>query len=235
MQKLFKSKLFLGGLCLLLAAGIAFLVLPRFYSAQSKTVNAVTMRQDAAEGTVITEEMLTTSEIGAFGLPDKIILDKKDVVGRVAVDKLYAGELLWKGRVLTQEEYRSRAGAAGESLQAGQRLVTLAFPATASAVAGVLRAGNRVDVYECVQNQETKKYESTKVFTSLYVYDVLNKDLESLNDLDQKKESAVIEEDTDYDFIPAYIVFRCNPTEAETLISLNWAKSFHLALSGSEG
>ena len=64
-MNILKSKAFLGGICLLLAAGIAFFVIPRFYNNQKATVTVIKATQEIAEGTTITESMVTTSEVGA--------------------------------------------------------------------------------------------------------------------------------------------------------------------------
>ena len=45
MAKVFKSKIFLGIICLILAAAIAFLVLPNFYASKSVTTHAVKLAE----------------------------------------------------------------------------------------------------------------------------------------------------------------------------------------------
>ena len=46
MGKVFKSKIFLGVVCIVLAALIAFLLLPKFYASKSVTTNAVKLNED---------------------------------------------------------------------------------------------------------------------------------------------------------------------------------------------
>ena len=95
MTKLFRSKAFLGSICLVLAAAIAFLLLPRFYASQSATINVVRVTQDVPAGTVITSTMLITTEAGAYGLPEKVVTSEDEAVGKVATETLYTGEMLW--------------------------------------------------------------------------------------------------------------------------------------------
>ena len=75
MLKLFRNKLFIGAMCLLLSGALAFGLLPRLYGAQSGTTEIAKLRQTVEYGTVITEEMLTVAEVGSYGLPDTVVTD----------------------------------------------------------------------------------------------------------------------------------------------------------------
>ena len=44
MAKVFKSKIFLGAICIILAAVLTFVALPSFYSSKSETTNAVKLK-----------------------------------------------------------------------------------------------------------------------------------------------------------------------------------------------
>ncbi len=69
----------------------------------------------------------------------------------------------------------------------------------------------------------------------MYVYDVLNSKMESLNDLDAKQNATPTENETSYDFKPVYVVFRCSEEQAQTLIRLEKAKTLYLTLKNTEG
>lgn len=228
-MKVFKSKAFLGALCILLAAVIAFAVLPRFYKAQAETTYVVRATQDVPEGTELTKGMLTLSEVGAYGLSEKVVRSEEEAVGQIAAENLFAGEYLMQNRVISVEEYAKRTEAKTKGLGQGNCLVTLKFPTASSGLAGVLRAGNIVDVYECREDEE-KNVAVWKILPAMYVYSVLNQDLEPLDELDEKKEQA-LEDDTDYDFEPAYVVFRCTEEQAITLIRLEKQEALHLTLA----
>lgn len=234
MTKLFKSKAFLGAVCLVLAAAIAFLLLPGFYASQSATVTVVRLAQEVPAGTVITSDMLTITEVGAYGLPEKIVTSEDEAVGKVAAETLYTGEMLWQERLLSEEDYLASEEARTKELSTGICLVTLELPSTSSGIAGVLRAGYIVDVYECTANEDAS-YSITKCLSSMYVYDVLNSNLESLNDLDEKQNAATAEDETSYDLKPVYVVFRCTEDQAQTLIRLEQAESLYLTLKNAEG
>ena len=234
MLKIFKSKTFIGIICLLLAAVIAFLLLPRFYSARATVRNVVRVSKDVPAGTTLTADMLSTAEVGAYGLSEKTVASVGDAVGLVALDNLYAGEYLWSERIATAEEYKKQADEKTKGLSGSNCLVTIEFPTASAGIASVLRAGNIVDVYEHVEGED-RSTSVSKCLTGLFVYDVLNQKLESLDELDKKREEAIVEEDTNYDFIPKYVVFRCSQTQAETLIRLEKMDAFHLTLRKTEG
>jgi pilus assembly protein CpaB len=234
MAKLFRSKAFLGSVCLVLAAAIAFLLLPRFYASQSATVSVVRVTQDVPAGTVITSDMLTTAEAGAYGLPEKVVTSEAEAVGNVAAETLYAGEMLWQDRLMSEEDYLASEEAHPKGLSSGMCLVTLELPSASSGIAGVLRAGFIVDVYECSKNEDAS-YSVKICLSSMYVYDVLNSNLESLNDLEAKKDAASADDTTNYDLKPVYVVFRCTEDQAQTLIRLERAESLYLTLKNTEG
>ena len=234
MAKVFKSKVFLGVICLILAAVLSFLVLPSFYASKSDTTYTVKLAEDISAGTEITGDMLVLTEVGAYGLPGSVIREKADAIGKVALEPLYAGEYLTDVRLITAEEYQALEAERTKGLENGACLVASQFPGASAGVASVLRAGHIVDVYECVENEDDT-VSVQKVLSSMYIYDVLNADLQSLSDLDAKLQEAVVEEDTDYDFEPAFVVFRCTEEQAQTLIRLERMEALHLTLQRAGG
>ena len=234
MAKVFKSKIFLGIICLILAAAIAFFVLPNFYASKSVTTHAVKLTEDVPVGTVIADSMLVSVEVGSYGLPSSTVMKEEDAIGKVASENMYTGEFLTATRLITEEEYQALVAEQTKGLENGYCLVTIQFPSASSGVASVLRSGHIVDVHECVENED-KTFSVQKVLSSMYVYDVLNADLQSLSELDVKLEEAIVEEDTDYNFEPAFVVFRCTETQAQTLIRLERMEAIHLTLQRTGG
>ena len=232
-MRLFRSKLFWGVICIALAAVIAFMVLPMFFKEQSKTATVLKLSRDVPRGTVLTKAMLTSTEVGAYGLPEQFLSKEEDAAGMVAADDLYAGEFVWKDRLISEEAYKKIAAGQSKGLSGGSCLVTLELPTASSGVASILRSGDTVDVYETVKTteDEEQKTVATQVLTSMYVYDVLNRDLQSLSVLDELEvQQKDAEEQETYDFEPVFVVIRCTPKQAETLIRMEKEKSFHFIL-----
>jgi len=227
MQKILKNKLFIGTACLVLAAVLSFVLLPKIYEGETATANVLVLNQTVDEGAEITEKLLTTAEVGAFGLSGAVATDKEQVIGMVATSTIYEGEYLTKNRLVSAEEYDNSGH--GTALEFGEFLLTLKLPSTSAGLAGVLRGGALVDVYTTTEN-ENGAIETEKALSEISVKLVLNSKLESLDDLDESlaEESDGVKDDADY--APVYIVVTVDETQAKTLIALEKAENFHLTL-----
>ena len=227
MQKILKNKLFISTACLILAAVLSFVLLPKMYEDKTATANVLVLNQMVDEGTQITEKLLTTAEVGAFGLSGAVAYDKEQVIGMVATSTIYEGEYLTKNRLVTAEEYEKSAS--GAVLVDGQFLLALKIPSTSSGLAGQLRGAALVDVYTTVED-ENGVIKTEKALSEISIKHVLNSKLESLDDLDERpnEESDGVKNDADY--APVYIVVTVDETQAKTLIALEKAENFHLTL-----
>ncbi|SBW01033.1 putative Flp pilus assembly protein CpaB [uncultured Eubacteriales bacterium] len=230
--KLFRNKLFIGAMCLLLAGALAFGLLPQLYGAQSGTTEIVRLRQTVEYGTVITEDMLAVVEVGSYGLPDAVVTDKSEIIGLVAGDTIYAGEYLWRDRFMAQEEYKTATAQTGYGLSEGTYLLTIALPSESSGLAGILRSGDTVDVYG--YTDESGSAVASVALTAVSVYKVLNSKLISLDDLDAKLTANPDSDPADYDLAPAYVVFTVNEQQAKVLIGLEKDEALHLTLRETE-
>jgi len=226
--KLFRNKLFIGAMCLMMAGAIAFGLLPRLYGAQSGTTEIVKLRQTVEYGTVITEDMLTVAEIGSYGLPDNIVTNKTEIVGLVAGSTVYAGEYLWRDRFMPPDAFEESKTKKSYGLSEGTYLLTIALPSESSGLAGILRSGDTVDVYG--YTDESGSAVVSEALTAVTVYKVLNSKLVSLDDLDAKLAANPDADPADYDLAPAYVVFTVNEQQAKVLIGLEKDESLHLTL-----
>ena len=228
MLKFIRNKLFIGAMCLLLAGALAFGLLPRLYGAQSGTTEIVKLRQSVEYGTVITEEMLIAAEAGSYGLPDAVVRKKSEIIGLVARDTVYAGEHLWCDRFISVEDYEKAVSKSGCDLPEGTYLLTIALPSSSSGLAGVLRAGDTVDVYG--YTDESGSAVVSEALTAVTVYRVLNSKLIPLDALDAELAAKPDANPADYDVAPAYVVFTVNVQQAKVLIGLEKDKALHLTL-----
>ena len=232
MQKILKNKLFISTACLVLAAVLSFALLPKMYEDKTATANVLVLNQTVDEGTEITEKLLTTAEVGAFGLSGAVATDREQVIGMVATSTIYEGEYLTKNRLVTAEEYKKSAS--GAVLADGQFLLALKIPSTSSGLAGQLHGAALVDVYTTVED-ENGAIKTEKALSQISVKHVLNSKLESLDNLDERmtEEEDGVKDDTDY--TPVYIVVTVDETQAKTLIALEKAENFHLTLTRAGG
>ncbi len=237
MAKQNRGRLLIGLLCLVIAAAVAFFLLPRLFASQSETENVIRVATDIPAGTVITKDMITTSDVGSYGLSSDVIRDEAEAIGMVAAEPLYTGEYLNGRRLVTEEEYAGSKSSLAQ-LPAGMNVVTIEIPGSSAGVAGVLRSGDQVDVYEYKtwENEDGEKESAAELcMGSVYVIDVLNRNMQSLSELDDLKAALPEGDNTSFDFAPMYVVFRCTKAQIMTLIELERADALHLALTKAVG
>ena len=96
-MKLLQNKIVVGGICIFMAAVFAFVLLPSINKSKGMTVSVIKLQTDVAAGTKIEEAMLKDVEVGAYGLPESVIKDKSQIVGKYAKKALHPDELLLSG------------------------------------------------------------------------------------------------------------------------------------------
>lgn len=98
-MKIFRNRTVVGVLCILLALIICFGVTPLFSRSASEKTEIVRVTKDIKEGDEITAEMVQTVEVGAYNLPQNLMTDKKEVVGKYATADLAAGDYILSSKL----------------------------------------------------------------------------------------------------------------------------------------
>ena len=98
-MKIFRNRTVIGVLCILLALIICFGVTPLFSRSASEKTEIVRVTMDIKEGDEITAEMVQTVEVGAYNLPQNLMTDKKEVVGKYATADLAAGDYILSNKL----------------------------------------------------------------------------------------------------------------------------------------
>lgn len=117
-MKILKNRIFIGGVSLVLAVLIAFVVVPVVNKLTTKTIKVVRVKEDVGMGTQLTEDMLELVEIGNINLPSQPATDFKQVKDLFVTVDLKAHDVLY-GNKLTNKlvipENKIRKMNAGES------------------------------------------------------------------------------------------------------------------------
>lgn len=98
-MKIFRNRTVIGVLCILLALIICFGVTPLFSRSASEKTEIVRVTKDIKEGDEITAEMVQAVEVGAYNLPQNLMTDKKEVVGKYATADLAAGDYILSSKL----------------------------------------------------------------------------------------------------------------------------------------
>ena len=185
-MKLFQNKIVVGGICIFIAAVFAFVFLPGINKSKGLTVSVIKLQTEIAAGTKIEEAMLKAVEVGSYGLPDSIIKDKSQMIGKYAKEALHPDELLLSG-------YFSDDAADDKLdriMEQGKRLVAVTVSSNAASVANHIKAGDLVSIY-CYIDGNAVAYPELK---SLEVYSVENSEsvnLEQVSDDGEKRAETI--------------------------------------------
>ena len=88
-MKLFRNRIVLGVICIVLSLIICFAVTPLFNKSISNKTEIVRVVREIRSGDEITADMLQTVEVGSYNLPENVIRKVDDVAGKYPAGRLY--------------------------------------------------------------------------------------------------------------------------------------------------
>ena len=142
-MKIFRNRTVIGVLCILLALIICFGVTPLFSRSASEKTEIVRVTKDIKEGDEITAEMVQTVEVGAYNLPQNLMTDKKEVVGKYATADLAAGDYILSSKL---SAVPAAANAYLYNLDGTKQAISVTIKSFAVGLSGKLESGDIVTV-----------------------------------------------------------------------------------------
>lgn len=142
-MKIFRNRTVIGVLCILLALIICFGVTPLFSRSASEKTEIVRVTKDIKEGDEITAEMVQTVEIGAYNLPQNLMTDKKEVVGKYATADLAAGDYILSSKL---SAVPAAENAYLYNLDGKKQAISVTIKSFATGLSGKLESGDIVTV-----------------------------------------------------------------------------------------
>lgn len=142
-MKIFRNRTVIGVLCILLALIICFGVTPLFSRSASEKTEIVRVTKDIKEGDEITAEMVQTVEVGAYNLPQNLMTDKKEVVGKYATADLAAGDYILSSKL---SAVPAAENAYLYNLDGTKQAISVTIKSFAVGLSGKLESGNIVTV-----------------------------------------------------------------------------------------
>lgn len=204
-KRLFKNKVFIIVVCLLLAGYFSFVVLGNLYQDQAETITVVRLKNNVEAGTLITKDMVTEQTIGAYGVANSVITDKNAVIG------MYAAVFIFEEDNLTAEKLSDKT----VEVTADQRLITISVSSAAAGGGGYVQSGDEVDIVAYSKDSETVE----QSIQGVTVYSVKNDDMEDVKTVEKEKDKE-----------PAYITLIVTPQQAEVLVAMEYSDKIHLLL-----
>ena len=142
-MKIFRNRTVIGVLCILLALIICSGVTPLFSRSASEKTEIVRVTKDIKEGDEITAEMVQTVEVGAYNLPQNLMTDKKEVVGKYATADLAAGDYILSSKL---SAVPAAENAYLYNLDGKKQAISVTIKSFATGLSGKLESGDIVTV-----------------------------------------------------------------------------------------
>lgn len=142
-MKIFRNRTVIGVLCILLALIICFGVTPLFSRSASEKTEIVRVTKDIKEGDEITAEMVQTVEVGAYNLPQNLMTDKKEVIGKYATTDLAAGDYILSSKL---SAVPAAENAYLYNLDGKKQAISVTIKSFATGLSGKLESGDIVTV-----------------------------------------------------------------------------------------
>ena len=228
-MRILKNRIFLSVLCIILAGAISFLFLPKFYADKSSTVTVLRAAEDIPAGTGIEDKHLAMVEVGKFGLPDGIVNDKTQIIGKIAQTDIAKGDYLFPQKIgsFIADEKLDRI------TQDNKRLVAVSVPSIAAGLSSHLKNSDIVTV-AVFSNQKNEGNESQSApsqvilypeLKGLEVYSVENSRAQSTA---QVREQQAENQQASGDSIPKVVTLIVTEAQAAKLIEAEYTGKLHL-------
>jgi len=224
--KILKNRIFLSTLCIIVAAVVSFVLLPRFYENKDTTVMVLRAAEDIPTGTRIEDKYLAQSEVGKLGLPEDVINDKLQIVGKIAQTDIFKGDYISPKKL---GEYF-----ADEKLdhitENNQRLVTISVPSIAAGLSSHLQSGDIVTVVMFMDKASNGHSASPQVILypelkGLEVYSVENARTQSTAQVREQQTEGQL---SSGDPVPKAVTLVATEAQATKLIEAEYTGKLHL-------
>ena len=154
-MKLFRNRIVLGVICIVLSLIICFAVTPLFNKAISNKTEIVRVAREIRSGDEITSDMLQTVEVGAYNLPENVIRNVDDVTGKYATADFQPGDYILSSKV---EREPSAENEYLYHLNGEKQAISVSPKSFAAGLSGKLQSGDIVSVIEmCIRDRSNKR------------------------------------------------------------------------------
>lgn len=215
-MKIFRNRTVIGVLCILLALIICFGVTPLFSRSASEKTEIVRVTKDIKEGDEITAEMVQTVEVGAYNLPQNLMTDKKEVVGKYATADLVAGDYILSSKL---SAVPAAENAYLYNLDGTKQAISVTIKSFATGLSGKLESGDIVTVI--VADYQGKG--ETAIPPELQYVEVIS--VTASSGYDANTGEAVDEKE-----LPSTVTLLVTTEQAKVLAELEQDSELHLAL-----
>ena len=209
-MKIFQNKIVVGSICVVIAAILAFFFLPSINKNKSKTEKIFVVNNIVAEGTKIDESMLTSKEVGSYGLPQSIVKDKNKIIGKYAACVITPDDMILSNKLSDYAANQELDRVMSQNMM----LVTVSLDSVAAAVGNHLKSGDIISIVGYA-NDAVVVYDELK---AVEVYSIENENAEKLEDVENNEEA---------EHLASTVTLIVNQAQAEKLIHAEYSGKVH--------
>ena len=220
-MSLFKNRTVVGVICILLSLLICFGVTPLFNQSVSQKTEIVRVVKEIKAGEEITKEMVQTTEVGGFGLPDNVLRQSETVVGKYATADLSVGDYILNTKL---SDTPAAENTYLYSLDGTKQAMSVTIKSFANGLSGKLQSGDIVSVIA----PDYKKQGSTVIPAELKYVEVIAVTAGSGYDANTGEQTG--NEAEDKKELPSTVTLLVSPEQSKVLAELEADGKLHLSL-----
>lgn len=214
-KKIFKNRTAMGIGSILLALIISFGVTPLIDKAVKSQVEIVRATKDIKMGDEITADKLTKVKVGGHNLPQSVVKNSNDLIGKYALTDIYKDDYFLSSKVsdikARDDNYLYNIK---NEIEEENIAVSITIKTLASGLSGKLKAG---DIVSIISSNDQSIMPT--IVPELQYVEVLSISTKEGKDIDSVKEE-----------LPATVTLSVNSIQAEKLVEHEQAGNIHIAL-----
>jgi pilus assembly protein CpaB len=220
MKNILGNRTIIGIACIVLSLIICFALTPMYNNAITAKIEVVRLNADIGKGEVITKDMLQSVEIGEYNLPDSILKEPINIIGKYAKSDLYKGDYLMANKLsdgpLVNYAYL-------HDFDGSDRAISVTIKSFAAGLSGKLEPGDIVSVIvsDYGELKETINPVELQYVQVLAVTSKTGLDTEE----SQNSSKGNIEDDKE---LPSTITLKVAPEQASLLAELENKGKMHV-------
>lgn len=218
-MNLFKNRMVVGVLCIVLSLLICFGLTPLFNKGISQKCEIVRVTKEIKAGEVITQDMVKTVEVGGYNLPENVIRTKENAVGTYALADLTIGDYILSTKV---SKTPSAENAYLYHLDGSKQAISITIKSFANGLSGKLQSGDIVSVIA----PDYKKQGATVIPPELKYVEVISVTASNGYDANTGEKEASQDEKE----LPSTVTLLVTPEQGNLLASLEADGKCHLSL-----
>ena len=142
-MNIFKNRTVIGLLCIVLSLVICFAITPMFNRTISEKTEIVRVTRNIRIGDEITKDMVKLVEVGSYNLPESVVRNIDEVIGKYASADMAPGDYIIRSKVA---EEPAAENAYLYNLNGEKQAISVSVKAFANGLSGKLISGDIVSV-----------------------------------------------------------------------------------------